>query len=135
VACRVHFERCFAGFSRGASPIREGAWEEEPEGAGVAPSDQALALGFALRVALALGAFLGREDDLAATAHRALLGGTLRLLGMWRSLVARLSGGQEVAGSSPAIPTLFDDTRLTLRGSREGSAGRFVVTGAIDRDP
>ena len=25
---------------------------------------------------------------------------------MWRSLVARLTGGQEVAGSSPVIPTL-----------------------------
>ena len=28
-----------------------------------------------------------------------------RLVGAWRSLVARLSGGQEVVGSNPAAPT------------------------------
>jgi hypothetical protein len=27
--------------------------------------------------------------------------------GMWRSLVARLHGVQEVAGSNPVIPTIF----------------------------
>ncbi len=27
--------------------------------------------------------------------------------GMWRSLVAHLTGGQGVAGSNPVIPTIF----------------------------
>ncbi len=30
---------------------------------------------------------------------------TVRLTGVWRSLVARLPGGQEVLGSSPGTPT------------------------------
>ncbi len=30
----------------------------------------------------------------------------LDVYGLWRSLVARLTGGQEVAGSNPASPTL-----------------------------
>ena len=31
--------------------------------------------------------------------------GSLRVAGMWRSLVAHLTGGQGVAGSNPVIPT------------------------------
>ena len=31
--------------------------------------------------------------------------GTLPTIGTWRSLVARLTGGQEVAGSNPVVPT------------------------------
>ena len=31
--------------------------------------------------------------------------------GTWRSLVARLTGGQEVAGSNPVVPTGLTTTR------------------------
>ena len=33
--------------------------------------------------------------------------GQLFRIGMWRSLVAHLTGGQGVAGSNPVIPTIF----------------------------
>ena len=34
--------------------------------------------------------------------------------GLWRSLVARPSGGRKVAGSSPASPTIFKTVRTDL---------------------
>ena len=34
-----------------------------------------------------------------------LAAGSWQLFGMWRSLVAHLTGGQGVAGSNPVIPT------------------------------
>ena len=34
--------------------------------------------------------------------------GQLSRVGMWRSLVANLTGGQGVAGSNPVIPTIFN---------------------------
>jgi hypothetical protein len=45
--------------------------------------------------------------------------------GLWRSLVAHLTGGQGVAGSNPVSPT--DMPRKDL----VGPAGAFVVCGAI----
>ena len=38
------------------------------------------------------------------------------VLGMWRSLVAHLTGGQGVAGSNPVIPTNIGATGSPLRG-------------------
>ena len=34
--------------------------------------------------------------------------------GMWRSLVAHLTGGQGVAGSNPVIPTIFPRKKANL---------------------
>ncbi len=34
-------------------------------------------------------------------------------VGLWRSLVARPSGGRKVAGSSPASPTINKTARIT----------------------
>mgnify|MGYP006877029458 FL=1 len=34
--------------------------------------------------------------------------------GLWRSLVARLTGGQEVVGSNPASPTTFPRVRVRI---------------------
>lgn len=36
------------------------------------------------------------------------------IVGLWRSLVARPSGGRKVAGSSPASPTIFKTARPFL---------------------
>lgn len=44
-------------------------------------------------------------------------GGKPPCFGMWRSLVARLFGGQKVAGSSPAIPTENRGQLSCLAGS------------------
>ena len=48
------------------------------------------------------------------------------IVGLWRSLVARPSGGRKVAGSSPASPTNLK-TAPALTG-----AGGFRVLGAYD---
>ena len=42
---------------------------------------------------------------------------------MWRSLVARLSGGQEAAGANPA--TLIEPFTGTLQREVKGLAGHF----------
>lgn len=54
---------------------------------------------------------------------------------MWRSLVARFAGGEEVAGSNPVIPTIaltLKKTLLTLAGplgmENRGSA-MFLAAG------
>jgi hypothetical protein len=39
-----------------------------------------------------------------------------RIFGMWRSLVAHLTGGQGVAGSNPVIPT-----------NKNGAQSRYAV--------
>ena len=39
--------------------------------------------------------------------QRCSRGGLVNEYGMWRSLVAHLTGGQGVAGSNPVIPTIF----------------------------
>ena len=44
--------------------------------------------------------------------------------GAWRSLVARLTGGQEVAGSNPVAPTIFaggENGRAGEQGNRRKS--------------
>ncbi len=41
--------------------------------------------------------------------------------GLWRSLVARPSGGRKVVGSNPASPTIFQNAG--------GNAGVFVCKG------
>ncbi len=45
-------------------------------------------------------------------------------LGMWRSLVAHLTGGQGVAGSNPVIPTLCCDV---LSNGRAFGSGHWHV--------
>jgi hypothetical protein len=44
-----------------------------------------------------------------------------RRVGMWRSLVAHLTGGQGVAGSNPVIPTKFRRPCATVVQRRTGA--------------
>src|SRR4029079_19835877 len=46
--------------------------------------------------------------------------GTITSFGVWRSPVAHLTGGQEVAGSNPVAPTIVPPPTLTT-GSGSGS--------------
>jgi hypothetical protein len=43
---------------------------------------------------------------------------------MWRSLVARLAGGQEVIGSNPVIPTNYEETCMPFSFGFYKSTGR-----------
>lgn len=45
--------------------------------------------------------------------------------GLWRSLVARPSGGRKVAGSSPASPTIYKSARTPV------VSGGFILLGMI----
>ena len=51
------------------------------------------------------------------------LGFAETFLGMWRSLVAHLTGGQGVAGSNPVIPTSFQNLPLATRLQRQQKQG------------
>ena len=42
----------------------------------------------------------------------------MRCVGLWRSLVARPSGGRKVVGSNPASPTNFPHLVIALRQTR-----------------
>ncbi len=57
----------------------------------------------------------------------------LRYLGMWRSLVAHLTGGQGVAGSNPVIPTNLRSCLPTQRELRLASHAAEVIP-SIRRD-
>lgn len=50
--------------------------------------------------------FIYQVSDKKLLANSSNLRKIVNLFGMWRSLVAHLSGGQGVAGSSPVIPTI-----------------------------
>ena len=39
---------------------------------------------------------------------------SLPIYGLWRSLVARMTGGHEAAGSSPVSPTIYQNNRKTF---------------------
>lgn len=47
--------------------------------------------------------------------------------GLWRSLVARLSGGQEVAGSNPASPTTETSVSIGVSAFQQESSCTFVT--------
>ena len=53
-----------------------------------------------------LNGFMPHETGITPL-QRCSRGGFVNEYGMWRSLVAHLTGGQGVAGSNPVIPTIF----------------------------
>lgn len=58
--------------------------------------------------------------------------------GMWRSWLARTAGGREVAGSSPAIPTIYSSRRscilLSTYESANTKTNRKATLGCAWRD-
>ena len=78
----------------------------------------------ACRVSLIhLNGFMPHETGIAPL-QRCDRGGFVNEYGMWRSLVAHLTGGQGVAGSNPVIPTIFlTKTQIAVFNSKQIALG------------